>query len=69
MPIDAGLLASPVSDNAASGTPLRRRRYAARKTEWQAVQALQALPAPDVSLRPVVSSNSNPEQLSWEILE
>ena len=52
-----------------SGTPLRRRRHAARKAEWQAVQALQSLPAPNVSLHPVVTSNSNAEQLSWEILE
>jgi putative transposase len=52
-----------------SSTPLRRRRHAARKAEWQAVQALQALPAPNVSLHPVVTSNSNAEQLSWEILE
>jgi putative transposase len=56
--------------NALQGaTALRRRRHAARKAEWQAVQALQALPAPNVSLSAVVSSNSDVEQLSWEILE
>jgi putative transposase len=53
----------------ASGTPLRRRRYAARKAEWQEVQALQALPPPNVSLHAVVTSSSNADQLSWEILE
>jgi putative transposase len=66
-----GALSFPqlVPSSVESSTSLRRRRYAARKADWQAVQALQALPVPNVSLHSVVTSNGNVEQLPWEILE
>jgi hypothetical protein len=50
-------------------TELKRRRQAARKAEWQELQAIQALPVPNVSLQPVIDSGRTDELPSWEILE
>jgi hypothetical protein len=44
-------------------------RIKARKDQWQAVQALQALPIPDTSLRPLVRGEEAHDLPDWEILE
>jgi putative transposase len=60
---------APVGAAPREGTVLRRNRRAARQAEWQVVQALQALPQPDVTLQTVMGAERDAEQLSWEILE
>jgi putative transposase len=50
-------------------TPLHRKRRAARRAEWQAIQTLQALPVQSVSLSATLASEPNSEELDWEILE
>ena len=50
-------------------TPLRRQRRLARRAEWQALQAIQALPAPNVTLASTLMSESGPDDLEWEVLE
>jgi Mu transposase, C-terminal len=44
-------------------------RTKARKDQWQAVQALHALPIPDTSLRPFVRGAEAQDLPDWEILE
>ena len=46
-----------------------QRATKARKDQWQAVQALQALPIPDTSLRPLVRAEDAHDLPDWEILE
>jgi putative transposase len=50
-------------------TPLRHRRRSARRAEWRALQALQALPIPSVELSATLASTANSADLAWEILE
>ena len=50
-------------------TPLRAGRARVRKAEWQALQAIQSLPQPNTSLRPIVRSDSDSSLLQWEILD
>jgi putative transposase len=50
-------------------TVLRADRARARRVEWQALQAIQSLPAPDTRLRPVVSSDIDSPLPQWEILD
>lgn len=50
-------------------TPMRANRARARKDEWLAAQAIQALPSPDTSLHPVIESRDYADLPSWEILE
>jgi putative transposase len=50
-------------------TALRAGRARARKVEWRALQAIQALPAPDTRLRPVVRSDMDSPLPQWEILD
>jgi putative transposase len=49
-------------------TPMRISRAGARRAEWLAVQAIQAMPVPDTSLQPVIRSREC-SNLPWEILE
>lgn len=51
-------------------TALRAGRSRARKAEWKALQAIQALPPPKATLRPlVVSGDADSALPDWEILE
>jgi putative transposase len=50
-------------------TALRAGRARARRIEWQALQAIQSLPAPDTRLRPIVSSDVDSPLPQWEILD
>jgi putative transposase len=50
-------------------TALRAGRARVRKTEWQALQAIQSLPVPDATMRPVFRSDSDSPLPQWEILE
>jgi Mu transposase, C-terminal len=50
-------------------TRLRASRQNVRKTEWQALQAVQTLPAPDTRLRPVLRSDEESPLPQWEILD
>jgi putative transposase len=52
-----------------STTQMRAGRHKARKDEWEAVQAIQALPVPDTTLRPIARSEGTLDLLDWEILE
>jgi hypothetical protein len=50
-------------------TALRVGRARARRAEWQALQAIQSLPTPDTSLRPIVCSDPDSPLPHWEILD
>jgi putative transposase len=52
-----------------SSTQMSAGRTKARKEQWQAIQALQALPTPDTSLHPLVRGEEAHELPDWEILE
>jgi putative transposase len=53
----------------AAPTPLKSRRRAARAAAWREVQAIAALPTPDVVLEPTLSSCDAAGTFSWEVLE
>jgi putative transposase len=52
-----------------TGTALRAGRARVRKAEWDALQAIQALPLPNTKLRQIVHGDKNTSQLEWEILD
>lgn len=48
---------------------LRIARRRVRHAEWQALQAIQALPVPDIKLHPLLSSDKDSALPEWEILD
>jgi putative transposase len=54
---------------AATKTAMRAGRARVRRAEWQALQAIQSLPPPNTSLRPIVRSDSDSTLPQWEILD
>jgi Mu transposase, C-terminal len=52
-----------------SKSRLRAGRGRVRRAEWQALQAIQALPAPDTRLHPVLRSDEDSQLPQWEILD
>jgi putative transposase len=65
----ARILEQPEQATPALATPLRRHRRRTRRAEWQAIQALHALPVTDVSLSPTLTSPADSPDLAWEVLE
>jgi len=58
-----------VETGAVGKSQLRNERQRARREEWQALQAIQALPAPKTSLHPLVRSDEDSPLPQWEILD
>jgi putative transposase len=50
-------------------TGMQARRRAARAANWREVQAIAALPAPDVTLEPTMTSDDVAGTFAWEVLE
>ena len=48
---------------------LRVARQRVRRAEWQQLQAIQALPAPNTRLRPLIRSDEGSALPEWEILD
>lgn len=53
----------------AAPTVLKSNRRAARAAAWREVQAIAALPAPQVALAPSLSSDDPSGTFAWEVLE
>jgi putative transposase len=48
---------------------LKKRRRAAREATWREVQALAALPIPNIALEPTLESSEEAGAFAWEVLE
>jgi putative transposase len=62
-------LSTPLVPSLPAPTALRSHRRAARAAAWREVQALAALPAPDVALTSTLSSDDVSGTFAWEVLE
>jgi putative transposase len=63
------VLSCPETATTRATTPLRRQRLAARRVDWQELQAIQALPPPKLSVLPTMTSDPGSDDLAWEVLE
>jgi hypothetical protein len=59
----------PIAPTTLAPVTLKARRRAARAAAWREVQAIAALPVPDVALEPTMVSDDAAGPFAWEVLE